>query len=410
MAILSISFFHTLTFAVLVITASLNSDHYVKAFVNERGSLATIHKRKSILNQYSFLPSLHAPKSYLAFQTSPILFVSTQSNNGNNYKNRSKNKQSRKPSKNRNILVSAGEESKTPSNRNKNMNRQNGNYNQQKHYQEKTVVIIYHKPADVVTTHASESGDESRKNVYEDVFSMKGFISSPSDTSTNFDGSDLSNNREGKSFAEVTGIRSKLHAIGRLDAATTGALLLTNDSLLVHYITNPNACIDGMNDNEKNIQRKKIIKTYTALIMGYHEDPATCEKNASSSILSQILEGGIIIPGSSSPTLPVPFIKVLSHPTPKTTLVQLGLMEGKNRHIRKLFHTLKSGVMRLHRDKVGDVDLEEEGLNKEGMWRILSEEEVLGKLGWRTRNLDNHPKEDVTLRRPDRDKRRRRRR
>ena len=270
-------------------------------------------------------------------------------------------------------------------------------------YEEKTVVIIYHKPANIVTTHASENFSDSqqknrekRKNVYEDILSMKGYT--PIKSSTSNKPISSRNDTAIPSFSEVTGIRSKLHAIGRLDAATTGALLLTNDGMLIHHATNPNAnFIDITHDQEsttpKQLKKKnKIIKTYEALIMGYHEmdQNITNKSESTASILSQILMGGIMIPGSSSPTLPVPFLHVLSHPTPKTTLIRLGLIEGKNRHIRKLFHTLKSGVIRLHRARIGNVDLEEEGLCEQGMWRVLSEEEVYAKLGWRTRILDNN--------------------
>jgi len=269
-------------------------------------------------------------------------------------------------------------------------------------HSEKTVVILYHKPADVITTRASEAPSKDpngrgqpRKNVYEDIFSMAGYIAQPKHRHRN----KIEDMNSNLSFFQATGIEeSKLHAIGRLDAATTGALLFTNDGILLHFVTNPNAKFtnkDNMEGNKNNlVHREKIIKTYTALIMGYHEDPIICEKTNTTSILCDVLKGGIKIPGSATPTLPVPFIKVLSHPTPKTTLIQMGLIEGKNRHIRKLFHTLKSGVMRLHRNKVGDIDLEEFGLNKEGTWTILGEDDVLDKLDWKVRILEHNAVKD----------------
>ena len=56
-------------------------------------------------------------------------------------------------------------------------------------------------------------------------------------------------------------IRSKLHAIGRLDADTTGLLLLTNDGALVHHVTNPTA--------SSNQGTGKIVKVYDAYGASY---------------------------------------------------------------------------------------------------------------------------------------------
>mmetsp|Transcript_28534 Transcript_28534/g.68681 ORF Transcript_28534/g.68681 Transcript_28534/m.68681 type:complete len:237 (-) Transcript_28534:515-1225(-) len=123
---------------------------------------------------------------------------------------------------------------------------------------ERTVVIMYHKPPNVITSHSnadkvshsSRRGlkGNARTTVYEDIYSMIGFISDiPS----------------GESFEEATQIRSKLHAIGRLDADTTGLLLLTNDGALVHRITNPNAKIrDGLSSTNSSSVQKNLRSCY----------------------------------------------------------------------------------------------------------------------------------------------------
>jgi len=84
--------------------------------------------------------------------------------------------------------------------------------------------------------------------------SMKGYISSSSSNAN-------TSNDKDSSFEKVTGIRSKLHAIGRLDADTTGLLLLTNDGALVHHVTNPTA--------SSNQGTGKIVKVYDAYGASY---------------------------------------------------------------------------------------------------------------------------------------------
>ena len=222
-------------------------------------------------------------------------------------------------------------------------------------FQERTVVLLYNKPANVVTSHAVEDV-KGRRNVYQDVTSMEG-CTVP-----------WSHDKSGMSFEEVTGIKSRLHAVGRLDADTTGALLLTNDGGLVHEVTNRNAR-----------RSRPVSKTYHAVIMGYHVDDAT--------IFQQMREGGVYIGEKyGGTTLPVEDLQVLDHPTPKSTTVSLTICEGKNRQIRRMFHAVGSGVMKLKRVCIGHgLDL---GSLQEGQWRMLSDDEVQTCLSYSPRLLE----------------------
>lgn len=211
---------------------------------------------------------------------------------------------------------------------------------------ERTIVILYNKPPSIITSHESQ---DSRLTVYEDVQSMKGFLSaSPMD-----DGSSIQETGPATSvaFEKATGIRSKLHAIGRLDADTTGLLLLTNDGRLVNYVTNPDAKIEDHelyrdpSDDSPTPSGKVVNKTYQALIMGHHTDDS----------LQSIREGVDIGKGYvTKPLLKKDDLKILEHPNHKSTIVSITIGEGKNRQVRKMFHAIGSGVMKLKRTRIGE--------------------------------------------------------
>eukprot|EP00536_Pseudo-nitzschia_multiseries_P000155 jgi/Psemu1/293937/fgenesh1_pm.3_\ len=258
---------------------------------------------------------------------------------------------------------------------------------------EKTIVILYHKPPNVITSHESQ---DDRSTVYEDIQSMRGFLPARAN------GDDNDDNRNGNvngrhpssvvSFEEATGIRSKLHAIGRLDADTTGLLLLTNDGRLVHHVTNPtsethdherysNNNNNNNNDGTKTKTASKIIdKTYEALIMGHHTTESL-----------EPLRRGVDIGKNcvTQPLLREDDLRILDHPNHKSTVVSITIGEGKNRQVRKMFHAIGSGVMKLRRTRIG-THLALDGVN-EGEWRLLTDGEVQRFLDWNPRQLPSLP-------------------
>lgn len=252
---------------------------------------------------------------------------------------------------------------------------------------ERTVVLLYNKPKHVVTTH-SEHDEKGRTNVYQDIMSMKGYVgplSQDDDTAT-------------RDFATVTNMNHKLHAVGRLDAETTGLLLLTNDGGLIHHVT-ASHCRTGdtttTTTQEAHPQSSQLItKTYQVLIMGHHSDDEENPNNGDApqhdtpnNILHILRTQGVDIGAKfGGQCHPVEDLVVVDHPTPKSTSLLLTLSEGKNRQIRRMFHALGSGVMKLQRVRIG-TDLTLEGIEEEGQWRILSEEEVRTALQWEPRQL-----------------------
>ena len=222
---------------------------------------------------------------------------------------------------------------------------------------ERTIVILYNKPPNIITSHESQ---DSRSTVYEDVQSMKGFLSSTQsggDTGTSFQENTPTTSN---TFEGATGIQSKLHAIGRLDADTTGLLLLTNDGRLVNFATNPDAkiqdheyCNDPSDDTCTQSATKTISKTYQALIMGHHTEKS----------LRPIRKGVDIGKNYVTKLLPnEDDLQVLEYPNHKSTIVSITIREGKNRQVRKMFHAIGSGVMKLKRTRIGE-DLTLEGVN-----------------------------------------------
>ena len=216
--------------------------------------------------------------------------------------------------------------------------------------QTSTMVILYHKPIDVVTTHASDDV-LGRLNVYQDMM-QRSRGSVPNPIPQNFP--------------------SRWHSMGRLDAATSGVLLLTNDGGLVHHVTNHRAA---------SLTDRPLKKTYEVLVMGCH--------TADSPIFDQFRQGGIDL-GNNQLTLPVQDLYVLDHPTAKTTRLSMSLIEGRNRQIRRMFHSCGSGVMRLTRTSIGSAPncLTIDMVPMAGDWCLLSDETIALALGWKTRTID----------------------
>ena len=136
--------------------------------------------------------------------------------------------------------------------------------------------------------------------------------------------------------------------------------------------------------------------------MGYHtlNNDHDGHDEPTSRALHQLLTQGVDIGKKyGGMTLPATSLQVLSHPTPKTTLVSITLVEGKNRQVRRMFHAVGSGVIRLCRTNIGNgcddggggLDLDSVGFNgqrlEEGQWRVLTDREVWNGLGWKVRTL-----------------------
>ena len=134
-----------------------------------------------------------------------------------------------------------------------------------------------------------------------------------------------------------------LAPVGRLDKASEGLLLLTNDSEWAARITAPETHLD---------------KTYHVQIAGIGDED-----------LLQALRDGVRTNAGES--LPVKNVRALRHGEQNSWL-EIILDEGKNRHIRRMLEELKIEVLRLVRVAIGPLAL---GDLPKGATRFLEKQE-----------------------------------
>ena len=125
-----------------------------------------------------------------------------------------------------------------------------------------------------------------------------------------------------------------LVAVGRLDMASTGLLLLTTDTRLANYLTDP--------DNA-------ITRRYVVTVRGALED-AEGEKMTAG--IEDLRASSVVIRKRSR----------------RETHLIIELVEGKNREIRRMFEALGHPVTKLMRVAFGSVELGELQPGRGEMW------------------------------------------
>jgi len=132
---------------------------------------------------------------------------------------------------------------------------------------------------------------------------------------------------------------SRVVPVGRLDADTTGALLLTNDGPLAHRLAHPSYGIE---------------KVYVAEVGGKPSD----------AVLQQLRDGVELDDGATAPA-------EVRRLAPNT--IELVIHEGRNRQVKRMFEAVGHPVRSLHRSRYAGLTLE--GLEP-GRWRELEPSEV----------------------------------
>jgi 23S rRNA pseudouridine2605 synthase len=172
---------------------------------------------------------------------------------------------------------------------------------------EEPVYIVLHKPRGVVSTMSDPEGRPSVKEL-------------------------------------LSSIPGRVYPVGRLDFATSGVLLITNDGELHDGLLHP---------------KKAVPKTYVLKVKGSMkpEDLEHWRKGVR-------LEDGMTLPAQA---------KLLRHEADKTWL-ELTIREGRNQQIRRMGEATGFPVMRLAR--VAFAEISAEGLAP-GRWRHLTREELV---------------------------------
>jgi 23S rRNA pseudouridine2605 synthase len=137
----------------------------------------------------------------------------------------------------------------------------------------------------------------------------------------------------------VEDIPERVVPVGRLDADTTGALLLTNDGPLSHRLAHP---------------RYGIEKVYEVEVEGEPDEAA----------LQQLAEGVDLDDGRTAPAT----VRRLG-----PSKLELTLHEGRKHQVKRMCDAVGHPVRRLHRSRYAGVTLE--GLEP-GAWRELEPSEV----------------------------------
>ncbi|MEQ5136622.1 16S rRNA pseudouridine(516) synthase RsuA [Providencia alcalifaciens] len=137
-------------------------------------------------------------------------------------------------------------------------------------------------------------------------------------------------------------VAQKLHAAGRLDIDTTGLVLLTDDGQWSHRITSP---------------KHHCEKTYRVQLSEDITDDVAIQ-----------FEQGVMLNGEKSLTKPAQ-LEIIS---PRD--VRLTISEGRYHQVKRMFAAVGNHVCGLHRERVGEIRLDEQ--LEPGEYRPLTEAEI----------------------------------
>jgi 23S rRNA pseudouridine2605 synthase len=138
---------------------------------------------------------------------------------------------------------------------------------------------------------------------------------------------------------DVVDLPERVVPVGRLDADTTGALLLTNDGPLAHRLAHP---------------RYGVEKVYEVEVEGEPGPDA----------LRQLEKGVDLDDGRTAPAR----ARLIG-----PSVIELALHEGRNRQVKRMCTAVGHPVRRLHRSRYAGLTLE--ALDP-GRWRELEREET----------------------------------
>ena len=134
-----------------------------------------------------------------------------------------------------------------------------------------------------------------------------------------------------------------ISTIGRLDKATTGLLLLTDDGDLLHRVISP---------------KRHVAKVYRA----------TLARPLDGTEGDVFAAGGLVLEGEDKPLSPA-MLEILS-----PTEARLTVTEGRYHMVRRMFAAVGNHVEGLHRERVGGLALPDD--LAPGAWRLLDQDQI----------------------------------
>lgn len=153
----------------------------------------------------------------------------------------------------------------------------------------------------------------------------------------------MEDERGRSALGELVQAPTRLYPVGRLDATSEGLILLTNDGELANLLTHP---------------RYMHEKEYIALVNGH-----PTEKTLEAWQRGVLLDDKLTAPAR---------IDVIRRDR-DSTLLRIGMREGRKRQIRRVAALLGHPVRELRRVRLGPLQL---GSLEPGQWRYLTAKEI----------------------------------
>ena len=141
----------------------------------------------------------------------------------------------------------------------------------------------------------------------------------------------------------IADVGTFLSPVGRLDLATSGLLLMTNDNRFAERVTNP----------KSHVPKTYLVKASTVL----------------TDAQLQSLRDGLEL--SDGATRPATVTRLRD--SAKYTHFEITLTEGRNRQVRRMVEALGAIVLKLVRVKIGPIAI---GSLAIGKWRLLTRDEI----------------------------------
>lgn len=137
-----------------------------------------------------------------------------------------------------------------------------------------------------------------------------------------------------KKAVDLVHCRERVFCVGRLDADTTGAIILTNDSELANRLTHP---------------RYQVPKTYVASIKG----------EISSGAVEKLKRGIWLAEGKTSRAA----VKILKRGR-DVSLIEITIRQGLNRQVRRMLAKVGLRLKSLERTRIGKLSTRGLGIHK----------------------------------------------